>query len=92
MTKILSCAAVIGLLVASSSAFAGGRGLGGTPGVGASSFSPGHQFQSANGAAGPAGGPGASGYAPGRVYIENRATAGTGTHSGASVYAPGFLK
>jgi hypothetical protein len=87
MTKIMSCAAVVGLLVASSSAFAGGRG--GTPGVGASSFAPGHEVRT--GAPGSVGGPGASGYAPGRQYIENRGTT-TGTGPGASVYAPGFLK
>ncbi len=94
MTRILSCTAMLGLLVASSAAFAGGHGLGGSPGVGASYFSPGHQFQAANGAAGPAGGPGASGYAPGQQYNQNRGTNSgtTATSPGASVYAPGFLK
>jgi hypothetical protein len=86
MTKILSCAAVVGLLVASSSSvFAKGPG-----GMGASSVSPGQQFRAAGGSPGPAGGPGASGYAPGRLYIQSGRT--TGTSPGASVYAPGFLK
>ncbi len=85
MTKIVSCAAVLGLLVASSSSvFA--RGLGG---MGASTVSPGHQFQTHGPVtSGPTAGPGASGYAPGRQYIQNGRT----TNPGASVYAPGFLK
>ena len=85
MNKILSCAAVVGLLVASSSgAFAKG------PGGGASSVSPGQQFRT-NGpvTTGPTAGPGASGYSPGQQFRAN----GAGTTSpGASVYAPGFLK
>ncbi len=83
---------MLGLLVASSAAFAGGHGLGGSPGVGASNFAPGHQFQQANGAPGPAGGPGASGYAPGRLYNSGATSSTTTTSPGASVYAPGFLK
>ncbi len=90
MTKILSCAAVLGLLVASPSSVLA-KGPGGS--MGASSFSPGHQFRAAGGppTIGPtAGYPGASGYAPGRVYIGN---GGPTTGSpGASIYAPGFLK
>lgn len=92
MTKIVSCAAVVGLLVASSSAFAGGRGFGGAPSMGASSISPGRQFVT-NGpqTMGPtAGFPGASGYAPGRLYRAGAPSTATGP--GASVYAPGFLK
>ncbi len=96
MTKILSCAAVLGLLVASSTAFAGGHGLGGTPGISASSVAPGHEPQGLS-----VGGPGNSGYAPGRRYLEDRHESPTAretdrdptvTGPGASVYAPGFLK
>ena len=87
MTKILSCAAVVGLLVASSSSV-----LAKGPGGGASTISPGQQFRN-NGpqTTGPTAGlPGASGYAPGRLFIGN---GGPTTGSpGASVYAPGFLK
>ena len=57
MTKILSCAAVVGLLVASSSSV-----LAKGPGGGASGISPGQQYlnnKTTNGA------PGASVYAPG---------------------------
>jgi hypothetical protein len=92
MIKILSCAGVVGLLVASSSAFAGGRGFGGAPTMGASSISPGREFVThgvqANGPT--AGLPGASGYAPGQLYRAGAPTTATGP--GASVYAPGFLK
>ncbi len=87
MNKILSCAAVVGLLVASSSiAFAKGPG-GAPPSGGASSISPGQQFRS-GGATG--GYPGASGYSPGRTYVGSGGPT-TGA-PGASVYAPGFLK
>jgi hypothetical protein len=94
MTKILSCTAVLGLLVASSSGVLA-KGPGGS--MGASSFSPGHQFRTADGppTTGPtAGYPGASGYAPGRLYIGNgRSSAGPGASDYApGVYAPGFLK
>jgi hypothetical protein len=83
MTKIMSCAAVVGLLVASSSsAFAKG------PGGGASGASPGQAFIGAGRT--PTGGtPGASGYSPGQQYLNNKTTNGA---PGASVYAPGFLK
>jgi hypothetical protein len=85
MTKILSCAAVVGLLVASSSSvFAGG---------GASHVSPGQQFRS--GATAPVAGlPGASGYSPGQ-QMRNHVTPTPGVTApgnGAAVYAPGFLK
>ena len=66
MTKILSFAAVVGLLVAASST-ADARGMG----MGASSFAPGQSFR----AHGPvAGHPGASGYAPGHqgTLIQHR--------------------
>jgi len=83
MNKILSCVAVLGLLVASSSGvFAGGHG--------ASNFTP--AFASKNPSSStltPA--PGLSGpaaYAPGQ---QMRAF-GPGSGHGASVYAPGFLK
>jgi len=86
MKRILSCAAVLGLLVASStSVFAGGHG-----GSSASSVSPGQAFISA-GKTGTGGSPGASGYSPGDKYNDAGKTT-TGTHPGASVYAPGFLK
>ena len=83
MTKILSCAAVVGLLVASSSSvFAKG------PGGGASGISPGQKFIAADKQ--PTGGTrGASGYSPGQQYLNNKTTNGA---PGASVYAPGFLK
>jgi hypothetical protein len=90
MIKVLSSAAVLGLLVASSSgAFA--RGLGGAgPGMGASSFSPGNQFATHGPVTtGPTAGPGASGYAPGQSF---RAYGPGTTSPGASIYAPGFLK
>jgi hypothetical protein len=87
MKKILSCAAVVGLLVASSSSvFA--RGLGG-----ASSSSPGRQFvtHGPNGTA-----PGASGYSPGQQYLgASKAPNGSPGASGyapGTVYAPGFLR
>ena len=88
MTKILSCAAVVGLLITSSSSvFA--RGPGGSGG-GASHFTPAYASQNPSsstlkpvqGLSGP------SAYAPGqqmRAY-------GPGSGNGASVYAPGFLK
>jgi hypothetical protein len=87
MTKMsLLCAAVLGLLVASSSAFAAG-GRGGSPSMGASSFAPGHEIKT--GAPGSVGGPGASGYAPGRQYIDSGRTT-MGGSPGASGYTPGF--
>jgi hypothetical protein len=89
MTKILSCVAVVGLLVASSSGVLAKGPGGAAPSGGASTFSPGQQFR-ANGpvTSGPAAGPGASGYAPGQQMRAN----GPGSGHGASVYAPGFLK
>ena len=81
MKRILSCAAVLGLLVASSSSvFARGGGV--------SASSPGQTFIS-SGKQPTGGSPGASGYSPGRHYLDNRTTNGS---PGASVYAPGFLK
>ena len=85
MNKILSCAAVVGLLVASSSGVLA-RGPGGS----ASSVSPGQTFIAA-GKTGTGGSPGASGYSPGDKYNDANKTT-TGSHPGASVYAPGFLK
>ena len=87
MTKILSCAAVLGLLVTSSSgALAKGPGGGG----GASTFTP--AFASRNpGSSTLTAVPGRSGpsaYAPGQQMRFN----GPGSGHGASVYAPGFLK
>jgi hypothetical protein len=82
MNKILSCAAIVGLVIASSSiAFARG---------GVSSASPGQQFI-AGSKTGTGGDRGASGYSPGDRYNDaNKTTTPTGP--GASVYAPGFLK
>ena len=86
MTKMsLLCAAVLGLLVASSSAFAAGKG--GSLGIGASSLAPGHEIKTD--APGSVGGPGASGYAPGRQYIDSGRTT-IGGNPGASGYAPGI--
>ena len=75
MTKILSVAAVVGLLVGATSP-ADARG-------GASGFSPGHSFR-AHGSV--AGHPGASGYAPGQLMRAHGSVRG---HPGASGYAPG---
>lgn len=77
MNKILSLAAIAGLLVAiSSTADARGPG-GGSPG--ASGFSPGQSFRSGGAIAGH---PGASGYAPGHLKKAD-------SFRGASAYAPG---
>lgn len=91
MTKFLSCVAVVGLLVASSSSvFAGGRG------GGASTFTP--AFASRNpGSSALKPVPGLSGpaaYAPGQQMRAGMpAPAGsTAPGNGAAVYAPGFLK
>jgi hypothetical protein len=86
MTKILSCAAVLGLLVASSSSVIAGQ-----HGGGASAVTPAAQFKS--GSTNPAPVPGLSGpaaYAPGQQmrFINGS----TPPSTGASVYAPGFLK
>lgn len=86
MDRLLSRAAVVGLLVASSSSvFAGGHG-----GSNASNVSPGQQFRTEGPVtSGPTAGPGASGYSPDQQFRAN----GAGTTSpDASVYAPGFLK
>jgi len=83
--RIVSCAAVAGLLVASSSSvFAKG------PGGGASTFTPAYAAKNpgsstltpAPGLSGP------SAYAPGQQMRANPSASG----NGASVYAPGFLK
>jgi hypothetical protein len=86
MIKILSSAAVFGLLIASSSnVFA--KGLGGASG--ASTVSPGYQFR--NGSTPPVSGlPGAAGFAPGQQM--RAGVVPTAPGNGASVYAPGFLK
>ncbi len=78
MTRILSLAAVAGLIVAMSST-ADARGPGGGGGHGASGFAPGQSFRQN----GPIGGySGASGYAPGRMKQ-------SGDYRGARAYAPG---
>jgi hypothetical protein len=75
MSKILSVAAIVGLLaVAATTADARG---------GASGFAPGQSFR-AHGSV--AGYPGASGYAPGRLMRAHGSVPG---HPGASGYAPG---
>jgi len=85
MTKILSCAAMVGLLVASSSVFAKG------PGGGASTASPGYQF--GHGSTPPVSGlHGAAGFAPGQQMRAGVTPTGTAPGNGAAVYAPGFLK
>jgi hypothetical protein len=83
MTKILSCAAVLGLLVASSSGVLA-KGPGGAPSGGASSFTPRQQFIDAGGPV--AGTHGASGYAPGQQML-NATT--PNSSPGASGYTPG---
>ncbi len=86
MTKILSCAAVLGLLVASSSSV-----LAKGPGGGASAVSPGSQFR--NGNTPPVSGlPGAAGFAPGQQMRSGVTPTATAPGNGAAVYAPGFLK
>jgi hypothetical protein len=80
--KILSLAAIMGMVLMASSA-ADARGNGGGAGFGASSFSPGQQFRQ-NGPV--TGYHGASGYAPGHLYRLNGAVSG---YPGASGYAPG---
>jgi hypothetical protein len=87
MNRILSCAAVLGLLIASSSSvFAGGHG-----GSSASTFTP--AYLSKTGSTNPAPVPNLSGpaaYAPGQqMRFHNGSTTPS---TGASVYAPGFLK
>jgi len=81
MNKILSCAAVVGLLIASSSnVFAKG------PGGGASHFTPAYAsdhpssstLKPVQGLSGPPG--------------QQMRAYGSGSGNGASVYAPGFLK
>jgi hypothetical protein len=88
MTKFLSCAVVVGLLVASSSSvFArGGVNNGGTN---ASQVSPGHEMKGTTPA--PVSGNGAAGWAPGHQTSTPTVTA-PGNSNGAAVYAPGFLK
>jgi hypothetical protein len=83
MIKILSVAALTGLIALASSAAnaRGGSSFGG--GFGASAFSPGQQFRQYGAVSGY---PGASGYAPGRLYRLNGAVSG---YHGASGYAPG---
>ena len=83
MNKILSCAAVVGLLVASSSSVFGRGGVN-NGGTNASAVSPGHQT-------GTAPGPGASGWAP-RHQTSTPTVTAPGNSNGAAVYAPGFLK
>jgi len=93
MNKILSCVAVVGLIVASSSgAFA--KGPGGNGGASASSVAPGTQFRTPGSTPPVAGLPGASGWAPGQQMRNNVTPASgvTAPGNGAAVYSPGFLK
>jgi hypothetical protein len=78
MTKILSLAAAVGLLIAAALT-ADARSSG------TSGFAPGQSFR-AHGSV--AGYPGASGYAPGRLKKTHGSVLG---HPGASGYAPGHL-
>ncbi len=91
LNKFLSCAAVLGLLVASSSSvLAGGRG------GGASQFTPAFASQNPSqsalkpvtGFSGPAA------YAPGHQFRDPTSIGGntSAPGNGAAVYAPGFLK
>jgi hypothetical protein len=88
MNKILSCAAVVGLLVASSSSV-----FAKSPGGNASAVSPGHEFKGSTPA--PVQGlNGAAGWAPGqqmRQHVTPQPGV-TAPGNGAAVYAPGFLK
>ncbi len=85
MNRILSCAAVLGLLIASSSSvFAGGNG-----GTSASTVSPGQQFRTPGNTPPVSGLHGAAGWAPGHQTSTPTVTA---PGNGAAVYAPGFLK
>lgn len=86
MKKILSCAAVVGLLVASSSSvFA--KGPGGNGG-GASHFTPAYASQNGSTLTPAPNRSGPAAYAPG----QQMGAFGSGSGHGASVYAPGFLK
>ncbi len=91
MKKILSCVAVAGLLiVSSSSVFAGGHG-----GSSASAFTPAYDLRngSSRGLTAVPGLPGAAGFAPGQQMQQgNLPTGVTANGPGASVWAPGFLK
>lgn len=90
MTKILSCAAVLGLLVASSSSVLARGGQGGgashsTPAF--ASQNPGEsKLTAAPGHSGP------SAYAPGQQMLNQMSSPATAPGNGAAVYAPGFLK
>jgi hypothetical protein len=89
MTKILSCAAVLGLLVASSSSVLA-KGPGGQGG-GASHFTPAFESRQPAGHTTLTPVTGLSGpkaFAPGQQMN----AFGSGSGHGASVYAPGFLK
>jgi hypothetical protein len=77
---------VVGAALVAVTSAAHARGPGGSFGGGASSFSPGHSFQS-NGPV--TGSTGASGYSPGHQMQSNGPVTGS---PGASGYAPGKLK
>jgi hypothetical protein len=85
--KIVSCAAVVGLLVASSSSvFAGGGASQSTPAY-ASSHPGSSTLTAVPGRSGP------SAYAPGQqMQAGTLPTGATANGHGASVWAPGFLK
>jgi hypothetical protein len=85
MKTVLSVAALTLMTVTAASA-GGSHGFGG----GASSFSPGHSFQTSGPVtSGPTAGPGASGYAPGQQTRSSGPVTGS---PGASGYAPGHVK
>jgi hypothetical protein len=89
MTKILSCAAVLGLLVASSSGV-----LAKGPGGGASHFTPAYASDhSSSSTLKPVPGlSGAPAFAPGQQMRNDMPSSVTAPGNGAAVYAPGFLK
>jgi hypothetical protein len=90
--KLLSIAAAAGLLIATTAiadAQSRGGNMGGSPGGGASSVSPGHEMKSPNGSGERSeGGPGASGFSPGHEMQEGEGRGGPG----ASRLAPGHNK
>lgn len=91
MNKILSCAAVVGLLVASSSSvFAGGHG-----GSSASHFTPAFESKQTPGSTTLTSVPTLSGpaaFAPGQQKLNDMHSPATAPGKGAAVFAPGHLK
>jgi hypothetical protein len=91
MNRFLSCAAAVGLLVASSSGvFAGSRG------GGASHVTPAAEAVNPTSSSNPlkpvSGLSGAEAFAPGQQMRNHMTSPATAPGNGAAVYAPGFLK